>query len=278
MDPTLSHGEFEQLAAGFALGALEPDDLRAFEDHLRTCESCAQTVRELDEVIGRLAYAAPAVEPPPALRQAILREVGVGRRRLPLPFTRRHRAARPAGPRAEAAPGAEARLGVGVARAPRRRLALAERLALAASLVALLAVSLWNVSLHHQNQQASARLQALGLAAQLLNDPRTAKVQLSGPAAQSGAQATVVANRFRGQGVLLVQGLPRAARNQVYELWSIPQGKLPNATKAGVFRAGSGLQAVAFSLPIEPSTVFAITLEPAPNGSPTPTSNPILVG
>jgi anti-sigma-K factor RskA len=274
MDPTMSHGEFEQLAAGFVLGALEPDDQRVFVEHLRACETCPQAVRELEEVLGKLAYTAPPVEPPPALRQAIMREVGSTRRRLPLPLARRHRVARPAtrgleaGP--AAGPAAGARPGAGVR--------LVERLALAASIVALVAVSLWNVSLHHQNQQVNERLQGLALAGRLLTDPTTAKVQLTGPTAPSGAEATVVASFSSDQGVLLVRGLPPPAAGQVYELWSIPEGKLPNATKAGVFRAGTDLQAVAFALPIEPNTAFAITREPGPNGSAKPTSAPIMAG
>ncbi len=264
MDPTLSHSEFEQLAAGFVLGALEPDDVETFEEHLRTCETCPPNLRELEDVLGKLAYAAPAVEPPPGLRQAIMREVGGGRRRLALP-RRRGRAGL-------AAAGAGA--GAGVRAAPR----LAPRLAMAACVLALVAVSLWNVSLRHQNQQINGRLQGLALAAQLLTDSRTAKVQLSGPAATTGTQATVVASSPRDQGVLLVQGLPPAAQRQVYELWSIPGGNLANATKAGVFGAGSGVQAVAFALPIEPTTVFAVTEEPGPNGSPKPTTKPILAG
>jgi anti-sigma-K factor RskA len=268
MDPTLSHSEFEQLATGYVLGALEPDDLRSFEEHLRTCESCPLNVRELDDVIGKLAYAAPAVEPPPALRQAIMREVGGARRRLPLPRRRRH-------PGLAAGADAGAAAGAGVRLAAAR---LGYRLALAACVVALVAVSLWNVSLRHQNQEVNGHLQGLALAAQLLTDPRSAKVQLGGPASQNGAQATVAASLSRDQGVLLVQGLPPTTQQQVYELWSIPKGNLANAIKAGVFRAGSGLQAVAFALPTEPGTVFAVTEEPGPHGSAKPTSNPILSG
>jgi len=270
MDPTLSHSEFEQLAAGYVLGALEPDDLRTFEEHLRTCETCPPNLWELEDVLGKLAYAAPAVEPPPALRQAIMREVGGSRRRVPLPRRRR----RPG----LAAAGAGVGPAAGVRPIPRPAPRVASRLAMAACVLALVAVSVWNVSLRHQNQQINGRLQGLALAAQLLTDSATAKIQLTGPAVGTGTQATVVASSSRDQGVLLIQGLPPAAQHHIYELWSIPGAKMDNATKAGVFPAGSGVQAVAFAKPIEANTLFAVTEEPGPNGSAKPTTPPILAG
>jgi hypothetical protein len=39
-----------------------------------------------------------------------------------------------------------------------------------------------------------------------------------------------------------------------------------------------GTQALEFSVPIQPGTVFAITEEPGPDGSAKPTSEPLLVG
>ncbi|SRR6266700_1330875 len=258
MDPTLSHSEFEQLAAGFVLGALEPDDEHTFEQHLQTCEACSLSVRELEEVIGKLAYAVPPVEPPATLRASIMREVGGSRRRLP----RLRAKAVPVAGRAVARPG------------PR----IATRLAVAAGVVALVLVSLWNVSLQNQNDQVRGRLQALELAAQLLNDPQASKISLTGPASPNGASATVLASSLKDRGVLLAEGLPPTTQRRVYELWSIPQGQMPLATKAGVFRASGSVQAVAFALPLQPNTVFAITEEPGPDGSQKPTSSPILVG
>ena len=36
----MSHSELEELAAGYVLGALEPDDEHAFQRHLEGCPTC----------------------------------------------------------------------------------------------------------------------------------------------------------------------------------------------------------------------------------------------
>jgi hypothetical protein len=50
--------------AGWALGALDPDDLAAFEEHLQSCEQCPAEVAEFASVAKSLPLAAPAAEPP----------------------------------------------------------------------------------------------------------------------------------------------------------------------------------------------------------------------
>ncbi len=50
--------------AGWALGALDPDDLTAFEEHLQSCEQCQAVVAEFEPVVQGLKFAAPAAEPP----------------------------------------------------------------------------------------------------------------------------------------------------------------------------------------------------------------------
>ena len=59
MDTPMSHSEYEELAAGYVLGALEPDDEHVFQQHLGGCPVCEANVRELEAVVGELAYAAP---------------------------------------------------------------------------------------------------------------------------------------------------------------------------------------------------------------------------
>jgi Anti-sigma-K factor rskA len=50
--------------AGWALGALDPDDLAAFEEHLQCCGQCQAEAAEFAPVGEGLKFAAPAVEPP----------------------------------------------------------------------------------------------------------------------------------------------------------------------------------------------------------------------
>ncbi|WP_347060408.1 anti-sigma factor [Blastococcus sp. HT6-30] len=58
----------DEMAVGWALHALEPEDEAAFSRHLPTCERCARTVAETSEVMAAMAHDLPAAEPSPGLR------------------------------------------------------------------------------------------------------------------------------------------------------------------------------------------------------------------
>jgi anti-sigma-K factor RskA len=256
VDTPMSHPEYEELAAGYVLGALEPDDEHTFQQHLGGCPVCEANVRELEAVAGELAYAAPPVEPPDSLWAGIRRQV------------RPEAARRPAIPAVPAA-------GAG---GPRLRLLPA--LATAAAVLLLVVLSLWNLNLRDQNAAYRARVAALEQAAQLANDPTASLVALEGDAGAAGARATVICATRQDRGVLLVEALPPLQRNRVYQLWGIPGGNLDKAEKALVFvpLRRQGPQALEFEMPIQPGTAFAITEEPGPDGSDQPTSPALLQG
>jgi anti-sigma-K factor RskA len=256
VDTPMSHSEFEELAAGYVLGALEPDDEHAFQQHLGGCPVCEANVRELEAVVGELAHAVPPVDPPDTLWAGIRREV------------RPEAARRTAIP---AAPGPPAGA---------RRLRLLPALAAAAAILLVVVLSLWNLNLRDQNAVYRDRVAALERATQLANDPTASLVTLDDQPGTTGAQATVIASSRQDRGVLLVENLPPLQRNRVYELWGVPNGDFGKAEKALVFvpLRRQGTQALQFEVPIQPGTVFAITEEPGPDGSEKPTPPPVLLG
>jgi anti-sigma factor RsiW len=65
------HETFDELAVGWALHALEPEDEALFADHLARCRRCAQTVAETSEVMAALATDLPSAEPSPGLRDRL---------------------------------------------------------------------------------------------------------------------------------------------------------------------------------------------------------------
>ncbi|MET8756077.1 zf-HC2 domain-containing protein [Streptomyces sp. NPDC004667] len=115
MDTENPHGA----TAAYALDALPEPERAAFEAHLETCPDCAREVREFAATAALLGAAA-SVEPPPALREAVLRRI----RELPAgaepeagtPSTRQTGAERAPGterePGAERSPGTERAPGV----------------------------------------------------------------------------------------------------------------------------------------------------------------------
>jgi hypothetical protein len=66
-DQVGDHDEYDVLAAGWALHALEPDEEARFTAHLAGCAACRGTAEELEAILGELSYAAPSVEPPEGL-------------------------------------------------------------------------------------------------------------------------------------------------------------------------------------------------------------------
>jgi anti-sigma-K factor RskA len=251
MEPTLNHSDYEQLAAGFALGALEPDDEQAFQRHLEGCPACKTGMRELDELVASLAYVAPRADPPGSLRAAIRRRTGHTARR---------------------------RLAVAVGSLSGSR--MAARLAVVVGIIGLFALSLWNLALREQHELDRFRMANLEAALHTLNDASAQPVPLSGSANAVDARATVLVSSRQDRGVLVVEGLPRLPEDRVYELWSLPQGDPTQAAKALVFsfRSGRNVRAVRFAVPIQPNTAFEITEEPGPRGSVRPTGAPILAG
>jgi anti-sigma-K factor RskA len=243
----MSHADFEQLASGYVLGALEPDDENAFARHLGGCTVCQASVQELEAVLGELAWSVPQVEPPRALRTAIRKGVGL--------------TARGRGPRT-----------FRVHMPP----SILSRAAVAVAAVLVFALAFWNMSLRNQNTLDQRRLLAFETAAQLLNDGQAAKVPLSG---ESGARATVVASTLQDRGVLVVEGLPKLPADRVWQLWTIPPGAGPDQAVPGqTWISSDDVAAVPFGgMPLEPNTTYGVTSEPR-GGSRHPTPPMVLQG
>jgi len=75
-----AHAEWDELAVGWALRALEPDDEDRFSGHLRGCERCTNSVQDSSRVITALVEQLPLQSPSPELRSRLLAEIGNTRR------------------------------------------------------------------------------------------------------------------------------------------------------------------------------------------------------
>src|SRR5476649_963258 len=66
---------FEDLAALYALGLLDAAGRRELLDAAQHDPEIESLIREMDETVALIAHDAPAVKPPPELRQAIMRQL-----------------------------------------------------------------------------------------------------------------------------------------------------------------------------------------------------------
>jgi anti-sigma factor RsiW len=65
------HRSWDELAVGWALHALEPEDETLFAAHLSGCQRCAHTVAETAEVMAAMASDLPPSEPSEGLRDRL---------------------------------------------------------------------------------------------------------------------------------------------------------------------------------------------------------------
>lgn len=232
------------LCGPYALDALPPDETRFFEAHLTVCSVCCQELIELQATAGRLGVVAERTAPP-SLRERVLTEIDRTRQLPPL-------VPEPARP-----PRLWQRM------QPMMAPAAAALLVLAAALTLVVARLTAQVD---ESQDHARRMYALLTA---LTAQDAVNVPLAGPHAQ---QARLVVSPASNEAVLLVEGLPRPAIDQAYQLWLIG----PTGPRTGGFlRPDAQGQTIQVLPDLRGTDVIGVTLEPA-DGSTQP-SSPLLI-
>ncbi|MFJ5829115.1 anti-sigma factor domain-containing protein [Streptomyces sp. NPDC093089] len=234
------------LAAPYALGALDPGERAAFEDHLRTCEACRQEAAEFEATAARLAAAVSQVPPAAAKAQVMAAIDGV--RQLP-----------PRVPTPVAPPALREVL---------RRRALPLALAAVVAAAVLGGVAVWQTQnvqeLEQQARQAQQELDAVG---SVLAAPDAQTVH--GKAA-NGALTTVVSSEQQNKAVFTAANLPAPGTGKTYQLWLDHDGTM---SPAGLIDHDGTV--VLTGNPADAGAV-GLTLEPT-GGSPQPTTTPLML-
>jgi anti-sigma-K factor RskA len=146
---TGDHEAFDELAVGWALHALEPEDEATFTAHLAGCNRCARTVAETVEVMASLAGELPGAEPSAELGVRLRGAVERTEQLPPEPPA-------PSSPAATGFPGYDdERVRLPEAPRPAWRRALPALLA-AAAVALIVALGVWNVFLADSRSQAEA--------------------------------------------------------------------------------------------------------------------------
>jgi Anti-sigma-K factor rskA/Putative zinc-finger len=262
-NPDSTRDPFRELIEAHALGALDPEDLRALDAHLATgCLECAAALQEARWLVSQLAYAAPEAQPSAMLRGRLLKTV-----------------------RAQ---------GVAPARvAWKPAIPFWMWGAVAGSLVFAL-YSAYEARLLHEHvremqaalatrtqiqQEASRELAAARREALILGDPNSVRVSMAANNKQV-PQLQAAWNPALGL-VVIGQKLPAPRRNRTLQLWLIPKAAgakpLPSLTLRPDAEGRFDLFVENPPDSVQATMALAITEEPE-GGSAQPTTTPIWVG
>lgn len=249
------------LVAGYALGALTPEETRAFEAALSSSPDLRQELQEHRELGAVLALAEEA-PPPPELKARLRERIDQAKRgslsgrpgSVPSPVPVRSFT--------------PIVMGVGLA---------------AAVLVAVglsVKVGSLNDTIRVRDSLLAAREQRLSEREATLNAILEPGVQLVTMVATGEAPpvAQVFFDPTRGRAIVHTFRLKPAPAGRAYQLWLLPKAGNPIASRVFNTEAdGHGLEQ-SIQVPVSGDIAgFALTEEPA-GGSPQPTSTPFLVG
>lgn len=263
----MTHTEYQELLAAYALDAIDARDGQALGEHLATCAECRADLVALRDTSALLAHAAPLEAPGAHVRAQILSQIRADKNQTHTTAAK----VRPMPPRNASI------------------WANALRLAAAIAFVALMigVIVLWRRDARTQNElaQLSQRLehqqkeqardrelmdrQKEALA--LLSSSDSKKILLAGTQVAQSARATLMFDEKTGRAMLMTDGLPATSSDKAYEVWFIPKGQKPMPGKVfTVDQAGHAM--IMDQMPSEAlkDSVIAITVEPK-SGSAAPT-------
>lgn len=275
----MSHEEFEDAVASYAIDALDPAEARAFEAHLSTCARCQAELAQLRRVVAGIGMTAEPMTPPAPLKARTLsRAIGPGRVEAPTqvllddlrPFPRVPVTARPSSmPWLLAAASIVIAVMSGMyAWSLRARVASLEQMVAVTSAQA--------DRLRDELISVRRSSDTLLRTVQVISAPDVQQVVLKGQAGAPGATGRAYWSASRGL-VFNAEQLPALTPGRVYQIWVISGKEAPIG--AGTFSVANGSGSLTTQLPAGVKTInaVAVTNEPA-GGSATPTLPILLVG
>jgi anti-sigma-K factor RskA len=267
--------EYKELLAANVLTALDAEDARALDHHLRSCPECRLEMDQWEETAALLALDVTGLEPSPQLRERILKSV------------------RAEGSVKSNNEGAAAISESDVSAGDSRVLAfdrssrnvwaslgsfgaIAATLLLAALVISLLVLWQQNRATHEELtflstelQQTKAQLDHEAAVVQLLISPDAQMTKLAGTNEAPSAHAMLAYDK-NGHAMLMAKGLPAAPKGKAYQLWYIMGGKPMPGKMLSTDAAGNAILEDQIPAAALSGAVFAVTLEPE-GGMPSPT-------
>lgn len=265
----MSHDRLSELCSIYALGALDGEELREFEAHLKSgCPLCGQQIREYGETVASIPEALQNVRPSGDLKNRLLARLdqeALDRSVVEFkPATK--------------------------VTAKQKPVWLPWACALAASIalmVSLTRMSNLNQGLAEQQQRLNEQLEQLKVFQRLLSQEKEVTQFIAKP----GARITPLAGTDKSpqavgkmlwsledkKAFFYASHLPAPPEGKTYQLWMIADNK---PIDAGIFQVdpdGTGFLKVPSLSATDKAQKFAVTLEPA-GGVPQPTGDMHLLG
>jgi hypothetical protein len=250
----------------FAMHSLESADLSRVSEHLASCVSCRGELQRIRTDLAAVALTVPEVSPPPRVRERLFAEIRQESIHQ-LGGTPKYAGAAP--PRWWAATYVGA-LMLAIAAG----LLWTENARLRFQLTAL-RQELRQEQTQHQQEQASLENASHVLA--MLNSRSAVHVRMMPGPAKQEPHAEAIYSREQGRLLLMASNLRSLPPHKAYQLWILPMQGPP--ISAGMLKPdakGCATMMVPQTPAVE-AKGFALTVEPE-EGSPAPTSNPVLVG
>jgi anti-sigma-K factor RskA len=270
----MTHEDYKELLAAYALEALDAEDARALRMHLKECADCSSETIEWEATAALIALNANPLEPSPTTRERILASV---RAETVNKVSR------------EVDQTSQPRVGSSSSKVmpfegQRRNIwtSLGSFGAIAAA-IALVGLSLSLLMLWRQNrslqaevarmqtekQHADETLEHYRAFREMLTSPNARMASLAGTSVAPGAHAMLAYDKT-GKAMLMATGLPAAPAGKAYQLWFIMDNKkMPGKVFTTDAKGNGNLQDEIPAVAIG-SAIFAITLEPA-GGAQAPT-------
>lgn len=217
----------DELAASYALGAVEPGEDRDISDHLASCDQPHEDARALISVAAVLPSSLERVAPSPGLRERLMTTIAE--------TPQEHRPA-------------VVRQPVGSLEAPRSawwRLSPLPSALAAVALVAAIGLGAWGITLNSQLTERDAALRAVASADAIYAASGTAG---SGWVIESGDAA-----------MFMAEDLADLPPDRLYEFWLIDADG--NAVAAGTLTETDGVALVTLERDLTGATTFAVTVE-----------------
>jgi anti-sigma-K factor RskA len=261
MDPRI-----EELLPFYVLEALTEDERELVESYLAEHPEARAQVQELQSGASALPYGISPVEPPPHVKEALLKRVV-----------------------ADAVVRGRASAPVSVSSQPVRRGIRFEDVFRFLSLAAAAAAILWAFVLNGQIARLQNEISALNERVAAHSEsidriisglPQTGPsnvitVSLKGTEAQPGAQGQLIADPNEESAVLVISGLPPLEAGKTYQVWLIGDAPV-SAGLLTVDENGQAVLIVTTEAPIGSFQSLGVSIEPL-GGSPQPTGDIVIL-